>query len=69
MGLIDSTARSLKSLTENLRLTVMQTREDFSVSMQNLRQASESASELTRMLAENPSLLIKGETQKERDVR
>jgi hypothetical protein len=37
--------------------------------MQNLREASESANQLAKMLAENPSLLIKSGTQKERDVR
>jgi phospholipid/cholesterol/gamma-HCH transport system substrate-binding protein len=66
---VDSAAIALKQVAENLSLLVRQSREDFSVSMQNLREASESANQLTKMLAENPSLLIRGESQKERDVR
>jgi phospholipid/cholesterol/gamma-HCH transport system substrate-binding protein len=66
---IDSAAIALKLVADNLSLLVRQSREDFSVSMQNLREASESANQLAKMLAENPSLLIKGGTQKERDVQ
>jgi phospholipid/cholesterol/gamma-HCH transport system substrate-binding protein len=66
---VDSAAIALKLVADNLSLLVRQSREDFSVSMQNLREASESANQLTKLLAENPSLLLKGGTQKERDVR
>jgi phospholipid/cholesterol/gamma-HCH transport system substrate-binding protein len=66
---VDSTVIALKQLADNLSLMVRQSREDFTVSMQNLREASESASQLARMLAENPSLLLKGESQKERYIR
>lgn len=69
VSLVDSTVISLRLLTDNLSLMVRQTREDFTVSMQNLREATESANQLAKMLAENPSLLIKGEAQKERDIR
>ena len=69
VSLVDSTALALKLLADNLSLMVRQTREDFTVSMQNLREASESANQLAKMLAENPSLLIKGEVQKERGSR
>lgn len=65
---IDSTARTLKTMSENLDLTIRQTREDFSVSLENLREALENANELTKILAENPSLLLRGEAQKERRV-
>jgi phospholipid/cholesterol/gamma-HCH transport system substrate-binding protein len=68
MARADSTVMSVKALTENLSLMVLQTREDFSVSMENLREALESASQLMKMLADNPSLLIRGEG-KERDNR
>jgi len=64
----DTTVTSVKTLTENLSLMVMQTREDFSVSMENLREALESANQLMKLLADNPSLLIRGEG-KERDNR
>jgi hypothetical protein len=69
MTLVDSAAVALKLVAENLSLIVRQSREDFSVSMQNLREASESANQLAKMLAENPSLLIRGEAQKEREIR
>jgi phospholipid/cholesterol/gamma-HCH transport system substrate-binding protein len=64
----DSTVMSIKTLTDNMSLMVLQTREDFSVSMENLREALENANQLMKMLAENPSLLIRGEG-KERDNR
>jgi phospholipid/cholesterol/gamma-HCH transport system substrate-binding protein len=64
----DSTLTAMKSLTDNVAMMVLQTREDFSVSMENLRETLESASQLMKMLAENPSLLIRGEG-KERDNR
>jgi phospholipid/cholesterol/gamma-HCH transport system substrate-binding protein len=67
---IDSAAIALKLAADNLSLLVRQSREDFSVSMRNLRNASESANQLTKMLAENPSLLLRrGESQKERELR
>jgi phospholipid/cholesterol/gamma-HCH transport system substrate-binding protein len=66
---VDSAARALKTVADNLSLLVRQSREDFSVSMRNLRDASESANQLTKMLAENPSLLLRGESQKERSFR
>jgi phospholipid/cholesterol/gamma-HCH transport system substrate-binding protein len=69
MGSADSTLRSVKSLTETVNLMVKQSREDFSVSMQNLRETMENADELMKVLSENPSLLIRGEQQKERDVK
>jgi phospholipid/cholesterol/gamma-HCH transport system substrate-binding protein len=66
---IDSTAYAMKRLSETLELTLRQSREDFTVSMQNLREALENANEVTRMLAENPSLLLRSEQQKERRFR
>jgi hypothetical protein len=66
---IDSTSLALKHLSNDLSLIVKQSREDVMVSMQNLRETLENANELTKVLAENPSLLLKGEQQKERNVR
>lgn len=66
---VDSAALALRQVAENLSLLVRQSREDFSVSMQNIREATESANQLTKMLTENPSLLIRGESQKERELR
>jgi ABC-type transporter Mla subunit MlaD len=66
---IDSTVQSMKSLTDNLSMMVKQSREDFSTGMQNIREASENANQLTKILVENPSLLLKGESQRERTIR
>lgn len=66
---IDSTAQSLKELSENVSLMIRQTREDFTIGMQNIREASENANQLTKVLSENPSLLLRNETQRERDIR
>jgi len=69
MARIDSTAVSMKNLSDNLSLMIRQTREDFTVSLENIREASENANQLSKIVAENPSLLLKGETQRERGVR
>jgi ABC-type transporter Mla subunit MlaD len=66
---IDSTVQAMKSLTENLSMMVLQSREDFSTGMQNIREATENANQLTKILVENPSLLLKGESQRERNIR
>ena len=65
---VDSTAAAVTTLTGNISLMVMQTREDFSVSMENLRETMEGANQLMKMLSENPSLLIRGDVR-ERDRR
>ena len=64
---IDSAAMALREVAENVALLVRQSREDFTATLQNVRQASENADLLTKVLAENPSLLLRSETQKERD--
>ncbi|MBN1309503.1 MAG: MCE family protein [Chitinispirillaceae bacterium] len=64
---VDSAATALRSVAENVALIVRQSREDFAAMMMNVRQASENADQLTRILVENPSLLLRSETQKERD--
>ncbi|MBD3391087.1 MAG: MCE family protein [Chitinivibrionales bacterium] len=66
---IDSTVRTLNSLTRNLDLTVRQSREDFTVALENLRETLENANELSKILSENPSLLLRGDTKKQRDLR
>jgi phospholipid/cholesterol/gamma-HCH transport system substrate-binding protein len=66
---VDSTARSMKQMSENMSLLIKQSREDFSVSMKNLRETVESANDLMKVLAENPSLLLRGEQAKERGGR
>jgi len=64
---VDSAAIALKVVADNVSLLVRQSREDFSETMRNIRESSENANRLTQMLLENPSLLIRSETQKERD--
>jgi phospholipid/cholesterol/gamma-HCH transport system substrate-binding protein len=64
---VDSTALAIKALSETMLLMVRQSREDVSVSMQNLREALENANQLIQVLSDNPSLILKGEPQKERE--
>lgn len=64
---IDSAAIALRGVADNVALLVRQSREDFTLTMQNVRQASENADQLTKILVENPSLLLRSEAQKERD--
>lgn len=66
---VDSAAHSMKNMSEDLGLTIRQTREDFTVSMQNLRETLENANELSKQLSENPSLLLRGEQHRERVIR
>jgi phospholipid/cholesterol/gamma-HCH transport system substrate-binding protein len=66
---IDSTAYALKSVTRDFELLIKQSREDIVVSMENLREALENANELTKILAENPSLLLRSEQQRQREIR
>jgi len=66
---VDSTTRSLHQLSRDISIIVKQSREDILVSMENLRSTMENANELTRLLSENPSLLLRGEQQKEREVQ
>jgi phospholipid/cholesterol/gamma-HCH transport system substrate-binding protein len=66
MNQIDSTAQAMKTLSQNLDMTIKQSREDITVSMENLRETLENTNELSKLLMENPSLIIKGDPQKER---
>jgi phospholipid/cholesterol/gamma-HCH transport system substrate-binding protein len=69
LGSVDSTARSIKTLSETTTLMIRQSREDFSVSLQNLREALENANGLMRELSENPSLLLRNEQQRGREIK
>ena len=66
---INSTSESIESLSKTLDLTVKQSREDISASMINLRQALENVNELSRLLREDPSLILRGEKQKQRRLK
>lgn len=66
---VDSTSRAMKRLSETLNLTIRQTQEDFSISVENLKETLINANELSKTLTENPSLLIRGgDQQKEREM-
>lgn len=67
IGRVDTTATTIKNLSETMLLMVRQSREDVSVSMQNLREALENANQLIKVLSDNPSLILKSEPQKERE--
>lgn len=69
MSSVDSSALAIKDVSEDVSMIIRQSREDIMVSMENLREAIENANELTKILAENPSLLLRGGQQKERDLR
>ncbi len=66
---VDTMSTSLKNLSESLDQTVHQSKEDISVSLENLRQTLENANELSKMLMENPSLIIKGDNPRDRNDR
>ena len=66
---VDSAALALKLAAQNLSMIVKQSHEDFSVSMRNLREASENVNQVTQLLLENPSLLLRNEAPKERSLR
>lgn len=66
---VDSTVQAFRKLATEMERTVRQSREDFSVSMANIKVATEHAERLAKMLAEDPSLLLRTTNRKERKVR
>ena len=68
IGRIDSMTKALSDMSIGINLTVQQSREDISIIMENFVEASENSNELMRMLMENPSLILKGDQQKERKI-
>jgi phospholipid/cholesterol/gamma-HCH transport system substrate-binding protein len=69
LGSADSATRSIKTLSETMTLMVRQSQEDISASLQNLREALENANSLMQELSENPSLILRNEQQKEREIK
>jgi len=65
---MDSTMALVKTLAEDVSLMVLQTKEDFAVTVDNLKETAENANLLMRTLSDNPSLLLRGE-QRGRDRR
>ncbi|MFP4522813.1 MAG: MlaD family protein [Fibrobacterota bacterium] len=62
----DSASRNIRDISSELSLIIRQAKEDFKISMENLREASENANEISSMLRENPSLIIRERQVKER---
>lgn len=60
---MDSTMILVRNLAEDLSLMVLQTREDFAATVDNLKETAENANLLMRTLSDNPSLLIRGESR------
>ena len=63
-ALADRTAR----LMTNIDLTVVKSREDLFASLSYLLEGLENFSEFARMLRENPSLLLRGQSEEERSL-
>lgn len=63
----DSTTLALKNTVEDFSFIIKQSRADFTTTLDNIKQASENAEQLTKILVENPSLLLRGETRRERE--
>jgi len=66
---VDTTIVSVKALTDNLNLTFTQSREDLGSTMEDLKQTMENVNDLSSMLLENPSLLLRGSPQQKRKIR
>lgn len=69
MNDVDSTIVSILSLTENFNLTFVQSREDLSATMLDLRETMENLNNLSQVLLENPSLILRGSPQQKRKIK
>lgn len=66
---VDSTIVSIRSLSENFNLTFVQSREDLSATMLDLRETMENLNNLSQILLENPSLILRGSPQQKRKIK
>lgn len=66
---IDETVISLKELSESLTLTFGQSREDLSATMEDLRETMQNINDLSIMLLDNPSVLLRGNTSQKRKIK
>ncbi len=69
MNDVDSTIISIRGLTENFNLTFVQSREDLSATMLDLRETMENLNNLSQVLLENPSLILRGSPQQKRKIK
>jgi len=66
---IDTMVVSLGGLVDNFGLTFTQSREDIGSTLQDLQQTMENLNELSAMLLDNPSLILRGPTHRKRNIR
>ena len=66
---IDSMVIGLNGLVGNFGLTFAQSKEDVGSTLQDLQQTMENLNELSAMLVENPSLILRGPTYRKRKTK
>lgn len=66
---IDETVISLRKLSESLTLTFGQSREDLGATLEDLRETMENINELSVLLLDNPSILLRGNTSQKRKIK
>jgi len=69
MNDVDSTILAIRTFTEEFNLTFEQGREDISVTMVELTETMENLNDLSQLLLDNPSLILRGSPQAERRIR
>jgi phospholipid/cholesterol/gamma-HCH transport system substrate-binding protein len=69
MNDVDTTILSIKDLAENFNLTFTQSREDLSSTMINLQETMENLNNLSAILLENPSLILRGSPKQKRKIK
>jgi phospholipid/cholesterol/gamma-HCH transport system substrate-binding protein len=69
MNDVDTTILSIKELSENFNLTFTQSREDLTSTMINLQETMENLNNLSQLLLENPSLILRGSPQQKRKIK
>ncbi len=69
MNDVDTTILAIKTFTEEFNLTFEQGREDISVTMVELTETMENLNDLSQLLLDNPSLILRGSPQTERRIR
>lgn len=69
MANIDTTFITIRELSQNFGLSFAQGREDIGATMSDLRLAMENLNDLSAMLVDNPSILLRGNTQRPRRIK
>ncbi len=69
MNDVDTTILAIRTFTEEFNLTFEQSREDISITMVQLTETMENLNDLSQLLLDNPSLILRGSPQTERRIR